>query len=104
VQLGRRELRYFGRLWIAFCQHRDCQAFTFVEQLIGAAVAANPQNFIIAAEFSYVLARPMSWRIGLAFAALSVDLPSVSAGPGMHEGQRVSPGAIYLLAAAGWLL
>ncbi len=91
VQLGGRELRYFGRLWICFLGSiAIATAFTAVEQLIGAAVAASPENFILAAEVSYVLASAYVFcRIAPAFAALSVDLPF---------------GFRYLLAAAGWLL
>src|SRR6267378_6912418 len=69
VQLGGRELRYFGRLWICFLGSiAIATAFTAVEQLIGAAVAASPENFILAAEVSYVLASAYIFcRIGPAF-------------------------------------
>ncbi len=107
VQLGGRELRYFGRLWICFLGSiAIATAFTAVEQLIGAAVAASPENFILAAEVSYVLASAYIFcRIGPAFAALSVDLPF-----GFRQAWQATRGnglrlmAIYLLAAAGWLL
>lgn len=106
VQLGARELRYFGRLWLCFLGSLAiAAAFTFVEQLIGAAVAASPENFIVAAEVSYVLASIYVFcRIGLSFAALSVDRPF-----GFGQSWQATRGnglrlmAIYLLAAAGWL-
>ena len=107
VQLGGRELRYFGRLGICFLGSiAIATAFTFVEQLIGAAVAANPESFLAAAEVGYVLASAYVFcRLGPAFAALSVDLPF-----GFGQSWRATSGngfrlmAIYFLAAAGWLL
>jgi hypothetical protein len=107
VQLGGRELRYFGRLWICFLGSiAIATVFTFVEQLIGAAVAASPENFIIAAEISYILASAYVFcRIGPTFAALSVDLPfSFSQAWRATRGNGFRLVAIYLLAAAGWLL
>jgi hypothetical protein len=107
VELGFRELRYFGRLWICVLgSFAIATVFTFVEQIIGTAVALSPEAFMAAAEVSYILASAYVFcRIGPAFAALSVDHPlnfvqSWQATRG--NGLRLM--AIYLLAAAGWLL
>ncbi len=106
VQLGMRELRYFGRLWLCFLgSFIIATAFTFIEQMIGAALAANPENFIVAAEVSYVLASAYVFgRIGLSFAGLSVDAPfNFAQSWQATRGNGFRLLAIYLLAAAGWL-
>ena len=106
VQLGGRELRYFGRLWLCLLgSFVVATVFTVVEQMIGNAVAASPQSFLAAAEVSYLLASAYVFgRIGPSFAGLSVDLPY-----GFSQSWQATRGngfrllAIYLLAAAGWL-
>ena len=106
MQLGLRELRYFGRLWLCFLgSFAIATVFTVAEQFIGGALAANPQAFVAVAEVSYLLASAYVFgRIGLAFAALSVDQPmSFVQSWQATRGNGFRLLLIYLLAAAGWL-
>ncbi len=106
VQLGRRELRYFGRLWLCFvASFAIAFIVAFIEQFIGLAVAASPQALIVGAEVAYLLASAYVFgRLGPSFAALSIDRrlslrDSWSATKG--NGLRIL--AVYLLVSAGWV-
>ena len=106
VQLGRRELRYFGRLWFCFvASFAIAFVVAFIEQFIGMATAASPQALVLGAEAAYLLASAyVLGRLGPSFAALSIDRrltfrESWSATKG--NGWRIL--AIYLLVSAGWL-
>ncbi len=106
VQLGGRELRYFGRLWLCFVgSFAIAFVVTFVEQMIGRAMAGNPANFMLGAETAYMLVSAYIFgRLAPCFAALSIDrkfgfVQSWKATQG--NGLRIF--AIYALIAAGWL-
>jgi hypothetical protein len=106
VQLGGRELRYFGRLWLCFLgSFIIATLFTVIEQFIGGALAANPQAFVVVAEGCYLIASAyVLGRIGLSFAALSVDQPmSFRQSWQATQGNALRLLATYLLAAIGWL-
>lgn len=106
VQLGRRELRYFARLWLCFiASFIIAVVFTVVEQLIGGRIAGNPSNFVLAGEAGYlVVAGYVLGRLGPSFAALSIDRKF-----GFAQSWKATEGiglrllGIYTLVAASWL-
>jgi hypothetical protein len=77
AQLGRRELRYFGRFWLCIAISFAALLFVaFVEQFIGIALRANPQSMTWGAVFTNLLVIAYVFgRLGPSFAALSVDMP-----------------------------
>ena len=102
VGLGRRELAYFGRMWLCLL---GFFLFTLAFVMVGSAVVATmPDVVALLAGFAYFLAVIyVLGRLGPAFAALSVDQRlgfdgawRATAG----EGTRIL--AIYLLANLGW--
>ena len=106
VQLGVRELRYFGRFWLCIA---ICLAIVFfiafVEQFIGLAAHADPQSMMWGAELANALVAAYVFsRLGPSFAALSVDMPMT-----FRQSWNVTKGnglrilVIYVLAAAGGL-
>ena len=106
VQLGRRELRYFGRLWLCFlASFIIAVVFTLAEQLIGGRIASNPGGYIFVAEVGYLLVAGYALgRLGPAFAALSVD-QKLSFVQSWRATQGISLHlfGIYILVVGAWL-
>ena len=106
VQLGRRELRYFGRLWLCFAaSFAIAFVVAFIEQFIGLGTGADPQALMRGAEVSYILASAYVFaRLGPSFAAVSIDLPlSLKQSWAVTKGNGLRILAVYLLVAAGWV-
>ena len=106
VQLGKRELRYFGRLWLCFAaSFAIAFAVAFMEQFIGLATGADSQALMWGAEISYVLASAYVFaRLGPSFAALSIDVSlNLRQSWAATKGNGLRILAVYLLVAAGWV-
>ncbi|HEX3065503.1 MAG TPA: hypothetical protein VHQ39_08470 [Dongiaceae bacterium] len=75
AQLGKRELRYFGRFWLCIGISIAVLFFVaFVEELIGAALRANAQSMMFGAVFANLLVIAYVFaRLGPTFVSLSVD-------------------------------
>lgn len=75
AQLGKRELRYFGRLWLCIAISFAALFFVaFVEQLIGIALRLDPQSMTWGAVLANLLVIAYVFaRLGPSFAALSID-------------------------------
>jgi hypothetical protein len=106
VQLGRRELRYFGRLW--FCLALSIAiAFVvaFIEQFISLGTGADPEALMVGAEIAYILVSAYVFvRLGPSFAGLSIDLPlSFKQSWIATRGNGLRILAVYCLVAAGWV-
>jgi hypothetical protein len=107
VQLGLRELRYFGRLWLCFAaSFAIAFVVAFIEQFIAMATKTDPQNLMWGAEIAYILASAYAFgRLGPSFAALSIDRPlSFRESWAATKGNGLRILALYLLAGAAWLI
>jgi hypothetical protein len=107
AQLGKRELRYFGRVWLCIAISFAALFFVaFVEQFIGIALHANPQSMTWGAVLTNLLVIAYVFaRLGPSFAALSIDRKMsfreswiTTKGNGLHIL------LVYVLAGAGGLL
>jgi len=107
AQLGRRELRYFGRFWLCIAiSFAALLVVAFVEQFIGIALRADPQSMTWGAVLANLLVIAYVFaRLGPSFAALSVDKKM-----GFRESWIATKGnglrilLIYVLAGAGGLV
>jgi hypothetical protein len=107
IAFGARELRYFGKMWLAFLALVGIAfAIAVAELLIAGLLKADPYSFLLAASIGYLLlAAYVLSRIAPAFAAFSIDLPygfarawQATAGSGL---QLL---AVYLAIVVGWLV
>jgi hypothetical protein len=107
IAFGARELRYFGKMWLAFLALIGIAfAVAVAELLIAGLLKADPYSFLLAASIGYLLlAAYVLSRIVPAFAALSIDLPydfarawRATAGNGL---QLLT---IYLAIVVGWFI
>jgi hypothetical protein len=105
--LGARELRYFGRIWLCFFGLIVIGVvFSSVELVIARLMGASPYSFLAAAYVGYLLvAGFVIGRLGLTFAALSIDLPfSFAQSWRATAGNGMQLLAVYLLIWVGWLI
>jgi len=106
VQLGKRELRYFGRLWLCLAVSIAIAFFVaFVERFIGLGTGADPEGLMLGAQVPYALASTYVFaRLGPSFAGLSIDVPlSLRQSWVATKGNGLRILAVYCLVAAGWL-
>jgi len=107
IALGRREIAYFGRMWLCFLGLLlSSVLFSYAEYALAGALHADPASFLAVAYVGYALAAAyVLGRIGPSFAALSVDesLGFVGAWAATRgEGLRIL--AVYALIGAGWFI
>jgi hypothetical protein len=105
IAMARRELAYFGRMWLCFL---GVVVFTAVfstgEYALAGLLHADPRSYLALASVGYGLVTIYALgRFGLSFAALSIDQRLGFAGSWQltrGEGMRIL--AIYLLAGLAW--
>ncbi len=105
VALGRRELAYFGRMWLCFLgMLLFTFAFSIAEVMIAGLLGAEPRSFLAIASVGYVLVVIYALaRLGPAFAGLAIDRPFGFAQAWQAtRGEGLRLVAVYLLAGAGW--
>lgn len=106
VQLGRRELRYFFRLWVCFIGMIMVAGFlSYLDAAIALRIGVSPYATLSIAYLGFVpIGAYAIGRLGPSFAAIALDLPSEmsrSWQATMGHGGRLL--ALYLLAGLGWV-
>jgi hypothetical protein len=107
VGVARRELAYFGRMWVCFLGIVVFTAvFSTVEYALAGLLHADPRSYLALASVGYgLLAIYGLGRLGLAFAALSIDRPlGFAASWRLTRGEGLRILAIYVLVGLGWLV
>lgn len=107
AQLGRRELRYFGRFWLCIAiSFAALLVVAFVEQFIGIALRLDPQSMTWGAVLTNLLVIAYVFgRLGPSFVALSVDRPMTFRESWMRtKGNGLRILLIYVLTVIGGLV
>jgi hypothetical protein len=107
IAFGRREIAYLGRLWLCFVgAFAGALVCGIVETFLAGVLRANPVGFVPIGMAGFtLLAGYVLGRIGLSFAALSIDQPaSFALSWEATRGQGAYILAIYGLVAIGWLI
>jgi hypothetical protein len=107
VGIARRELAYFGRMWLCFLGVVVFTAvFSTAEYALAGLLHADPRSYLALASVGYGLVTIYALgRFGLSFAAVSIDRRLGFAGSWqMTRGEGLRILAIYVLVGLGWFV